>query len=371
MSETPPNTDIQRYTTTEEWGGRRLDAIVKANFDVSWNKAREWIQRGKVSCNDKVVLDLGQELPTGTIITLTPDAPSPAVLRRLRKEDVLFVDRHLIVVRKSTGLLSVPFEDDDNDSMEHRVRAYLTHLSKKKQANHSKGKSKGKRKSTGRNRGPASVFTVHRLDKGTSGVMVFARTPHAQEGLIEQFREHTTSRRYLALVHGHVEDTTYRSFLVRDRGDGKRGSVENALSTHVRLNGRGKLAITHVRALEHLPTATLVECHLETGRTNQIRIHLSEAGHLIIGDGIYKRGFKGDRIDCERLMLHALSLGLKHPVTGQELFFEDPLPEDFNALLQILRNPPPKAAPTEETTPEAPAEETPAEETTAAPSEDA
>ncbi len=251
MSETPPNTDIQHYTTTEEWGGRRLDAIVKANFDVSWNKAREWIQRGKIRCNDKVVLALGQEFPTGTTITLHLDAPSPAVLRQLRKEDVLFVDRHLIVVRKSTGLLSVPFEDDDNDSMEHRVRSYLTHLAKKKQASHSKGKSKGKgkQKSTGRNRGPASVFTVHRLDKGTSGVMVFARTPHAQEGLIEQFREHTTSRRYLALVHGHVEDTTYRSYLVRDRGDGKRGSVEKALSTHVRLNGRGKLAITHVRAL--------------------------------------------------------------------------------------------------------------------------
>ena len=133
------------YTVTEEWGGRRLDAIVKANFDIPWNKARGWIQQGKIRCDEKVELDLGKNLSTGTIITFHEDAPSPAVLRRLRKKDVLFVDRHLIVVRKASGLLSVPFEDDDNDSMEHRVRSYLTHMSKQQNTKKKHTKNRGRK----------------------------------------------------------------------------------------------------------------------------------------------------------------------------------------------------------------------------------
>jgi 23S rRNA pseudouridine1911/1915/1917 synthase len=180
-------------------------------------------------------------------------------------------------------------------------------------------------------RGP--VWAVHRLDKETSGLVVFARNKEAERNLGKQFRAHTIERRYLALVRGRAKPGGIKSSLVRDRGDGRRGSTMES--------AQGRRAITHVRVVEDLGEYTVVECRLETGRTHQVRIHLGESGTPICGERVYDRPLHGrpipDRSGAPRLALHAASLGFKHPVTGKWMAWESPFPKDLQELLGRLK----------------------------------
>jgi 23S rRNA pseudouridine1911/1915/1917 synthase len=173
---------------------------------------------------------------------------------------------------------------------------------------------------------------VHRLDKETSGLVVFARTVAAERGLGKQFHAHTVVRRYLALVPGFVPPQRIATRFVRDRGDGRRGSTE--------ASGAGKEAITHVDVMKHLPGYTLLACRLETGRTHQIRIHLAELGHPVCGDKVYQHLSDGrvlaDRSGAPRLALHAVELGFVHPRSLQETHWEMPLPPDLQVFLDRL-----------------------------------
>ena len=181
------------------------------------------------------------------------------------------------------------------------------------------------------------LFSVHRIDRDTSGLLVFARSEGAQKGLIEQFAAHDVKRRYLAVVHGTPEEQTLRSYLVRDRGDGLRGSTET--------DGEGKLAVTHVQPMKTITAAdgqsySEIECLLETGRTHQIRIHLAEQGNPVCGDTRY-RGPHGaspiaDSSRAPRLALHAGELGFRHPATGEEMEFQSPWPRDLRQFLKKL-----------------------------------
>ena len=175
---------------------------------------------------------------------------------------------------------------------------------------------------------------MHRLDRETSGLLVFARTVLAERHLGQQFRQHTTLRSYLAVVHGNVSAETISSRLVRDRGDGRRGSTTNSQL--------GKTAVTHIRPLERIGPYTLIECRLETGRTHQIRIHLAESGHPLCGEKVYNQPLHGqpkpDTSGAPRLALHAAELGFQHPVTGEMLKFEMPLPADLTEFLHRLRH---------------------------------
>ena len=141
-------------------------------------------------------------------------------------------------------------------------------------------------------------------------------------------------RRYLAIAHGDVRSRTIRSFLMEDRGDGLRGSARGT-------PGEGaREAITHVEKLEALTggtAATLVACRLETGRTHQIRIHLSESGHPLVGERVYIRRWGGTVIEAPRLMLHAAELGFLHPATEREMRWEQPMPDDMKTVLERLR----------------------------------
>jgi 23S rRNA pseudouridine1911/1915/1917 synthase len=179
----------------------------------------------------------------------------------------------------------------------------------------------------------ARVRLVHRLDRDTSGVMVLATSAEAERRLVHMFRKHAITRVYLAIVHGRVEEQTLDSRLVRDRGDRRRGSTT--------LPEVGKRAVTHVRPLECLQSYTLLECRLETGRTHQIRIQLAEAGHPVCGEKVYNKPLRGEPIadhsGAQRQALHASELGFPHPVTGQPLDFQMPLPADFQQLLARLR----------------------------------
>jgi 23S rRNA pseudouridine1911/1915/1917 synthase len=180
--------------------------------------------------------------------------------------------------------------------------------------------------------GVRRVRPVHRLDRETSGLMIFARTAEAQKHLEHQFRVHSIRRRYMAIVHGEVKSQTIESRLVRDRGDGRRGSTQ--LDT-------GKMAITHVKAIERLGDYTLIECRLETGRTHQIRIHLAELGHPLCGEKIYNqplfRPRLPDRSGAPRMALCAIELGFIHPITEEPMHFEMPLSPDIVELAKRLR----------------------------------
>jgi 23S rRNA pseudouridine1911/1915/1917 synthase len=177
------------------------------------------------------------------------------------------------------------------------------------------------------------VRAVHRLDKDTSGLVVFARTVEAERHLGQQFRAHTIERQYLALVRGRPSEGRIESWLVRDRGDGRRGSSATP--------GEGQHAVTHVRIVEAFGAFTLVECRLETGRTHQVRIHLGEAGTPLCGERIYDRPLHGkplpDDSGIGRVALHAAVLGFMHPASGEKMTWTSPLPRDMAQLVKRWR----------------------------------
>ncbi|MDC3953572.1 RluA family pseudouridine synthase [Polyangium jinanense] len=306
------------WVVPPDLGGRPLDGVVRTLAAVSWSDARRLIETGKIAVDGTQILDPMRKTRAGAEITRHPRAPSRKVARlaELGEELVVHMDPAVVVVRKPAGISTIPFGDESPEEREKTLDALVRDLLARRD----------------RIRGRAPLGIVHRLDKATSGLLVFTRTLAAKKHLTQQFREHSVRRVYLAIVHGDIGKRTFRSRLVADRGDGLRGSLEEG-----ERRGEGQLAVTHVEPLERLRGATLVACRLETGRTHQIRIHLSEAGHPIVGENVYVRNYAGPRIDAPRLMLHAAELGFIHPQTGDEVFFEEPPPQDFESVLERLR----------------------------------
>jgi 23S rRNA pseudouridine1911/1915/1917 synthase len=167
--------------------------------------------------------------------------------------------------------------------------------------------------------------------------MVFARTAAAQRALAVQFKDHSVDRIYQAIVHGAMAARRIETQLVLDRGDGLRGSHGHFRRPKGGPPADARRAVTHVTPIEELRGATLVECRLETGRQHQIRIHVSELGHPIVGERVYIRDYDGPKIDSPRPMLHAKVLGFVHPRTGERVSFEREAPADFEEMLERLR----------------------------------
>ncbi len=319
------------YHVSPDQASRPLAAVLRqVRSGESWSCVRRLIRNRHVQINGSLCVDEGRKLAIGEVVRVWQE-PRPTAPR---SDDVriCYLDAHLVVVEKPAGLntLRHPAERDLpaqrkrlQPSLEELVRQILG----KKARPHRRGTS-------GRRRPLPKLRPVHRLDRETSGLLVFARTVEAERRLVQMFRQHDLERVYLALAHGRVPAATFTSSLVRDRGDGLRGST--------RLPGVGKHAVTHVRPLEDLGDYTLVECRLETGRTHQIRIHLAEAGHPVCGDKVYLRPLQGpsreDRSGAPRQALHAAVLGVAHPISGQPLRFEMPLPADLAGLLDRLRS---------------------------------
>ena len=182
-----------------------------------------------------------------------------------------------------------------------------------------------------------ALGVVHRLDKDTSGLMVFTRTAHAKRALAAQFREHTIDRIYHAIAHGAVPATRVETYLLLDRGDGMRGSYGHFRRPKGDVPVEAKYSVTHLRPIAGLAGATLVECRLETGRQHQIRIHLSELGHPLVGERVYIRDYAGPKIEAMRPLLHALTLGFEHPRTAERVLFHREPPADFQAAIESLR----------------------------------
>jgi 23S rRNA pseudouridine1911/1915/1917 synthase len=261
------------------------------------------VERGRVEVDGSPALDPALRLRSRQAVRLgaTPKIrPAASVL--------VFEDRHIVVAEKPAGISSVPYRRGERKTLMDAVRA--------------EWKSRGVPPTA------RVLHVVHRLDKDSSGLLVYARTRAAERALQGQFRRREVSRVYLCLAHGPVESGTIESRVVPDRGDGLRGSAPE-----------GKLAITHVRVLKKLPKATLCEARLETGRTHQIRIHFAESGHPLVGERVYVRDFvsKGGRpIPSPRLMLHAAKLAFNHPISARQVRLESPRTEEFLSLADMI-----------------------------------
>jgi len=284
----------------------RLDLAVARRFGLSRRAAREAVRAGRVESGGRVRDEPGTEVGDDVELRYDPNRP---VQRRVRTRlAVLAEDPLFLIVDKPAGLLTVQTAEDEEDTLFARVLDYLQH----------------------RYRRRTWIGVVHRLDKETSGALVFARTREALRTLQEKFRAHAIEREYLALVEGNVRAPgTFDAALVSDRGDRRRGVA--------RRGEPGKRAVTHYRPLESLGRATLVSVRLETGRTHQIRVHFASAGHPVIADSVYRRGEKPPPVEVRRQMLHARVLGFEHPRTGAPVRAEAPIPEDFGKAIAELR----------------------------------
>lgn len=291
----------------------------------SWTKVKKLITSRHVQINGNLCVDEGRRIKGGDVVKLLPypQAAPP------KQEDVKirYLDPHLVIVEKPSGMTTLRHSEERRwPARRKQLQPTLDEILPRILA------KRAKQRPAERERAP-SVRAVHRLDRDTSGLMVFARTVPAERNLVQQFAKHTITRAYLAIAHGDVAEQTIETTLVRDRGDGRRGSQRDATD--------GQRAVTHVRPLERLGKYTLVECRLETGRTHQIRIHLSELGHMVCGEKVYCQPLQGktriDKSGAPRLALHAAELGLVHPITGEKLHFTMPLPRDLAEFLDRLR----------------------------------
>jgi 23S rRNA pseudouridine1911/1915/1917 synthase len=285
-----------------------LERVLKDRFvTASWNEVRRLITTGKVLVNAARASDTRQLVSPGATISIRMTARKLKPGLERADERILYCDQHLVVVRKPVGLSSVEHVREST-SLQSELRAWLSDKEK---------------------RSVAPLRVVHRLDKVTSGVMMFARSQSVQLDLKDQFRAHTTRRHYVAVAHGTVHDGTLSFRLVRDRGDGIRGVTRSP--------NLGRHSVTHVKVIEQLMRCCVLECRLETGRTHQIRIHLAEIGHPLVGESLYLRGYEGTLLSCSRTLLHAASLSFMHPALRKRLHFTDPLPSAFESFLERER----------------------------------
>ncbi|MFL6844658.1 MAG: RluA family pseudouridine synthase [Allosphingosinicella sp.] len=304
-------------TIAADAAGQRLDrALAAALPALSRERLKALISSGRVTGPVGLVRDPATKALAGDYEVTVP-APAPA---HNEAQDIpleiVFEDEHLLVVDKPAGMVVHPAAGNADGTL---VNALLHHCS-------------GRLSGIG---GVARPGIVHRIDKDTSGLLVVAKTDVAHEGLSAQFVRHSIDRRYRAIVAGRPNPPagTVDARLAR--------SSVNRQKMAIVEGDRGKRAVTHYRLLDPLREAALVECRLETGRTHQVRVHMSSIGHALLGDPTYGGTRKAHRellkrLGFERQALHAAELGFIHPVTNQALSFKSAVPSDMQELLSAL-----------------------------------
>jgi 23S rRNA pseudouridine1911/1915/1917 synthase len=285
---------------------RRLARVAQELLGGSFSHAKHEVEVGHVTVNDEVVADPGAWVRPGDRVEHRPELPHYFHAGKARPLTVLHLDADVLVIDKPAGLLVHPTWAGEQDTVITRAVAELSRRSGRRER----------------------VFVVHRLDRATSGVMLLARTQPAVKQLQLQFRAHSTERRYQALVRG---DLNAEIEVERSIGRPTPTSRRAALAP-----GKGREARTVVRPIERFGAATLVEAELFTGRTHQVRVHLSYLGHPVLGDDVYGAP-KEDPLPAPRLALHAAHLAFAHPRTGERLTFTLPLPSDLDHLVVALR----------------------------------
>ncbi len=312
------------HTVTEGENSRRLDSVVGVLWeDISRTYVKKLILSGQVQIQSKIVKEPKKLVEKGQKIIIT--VPIPVPIQMLSQDiplDIIYEDQHILVINKPAGLVVHPAVGNLDGTL---VNALLHYC---------KGQLSG---ISGKER----PGIVHRLDKGTSGLMVVAKTNEAHLKLAEQFSDRTLSRTYIALVHTLVNPAS--GIIVENIGRNTQNRQKMTVVRH-----GGKPAITHynVKQLFFNQQATLLECKLETGRTHQIRVHMTHKGWPLVGDTTYGRQRPGRLVDKtlkeinwpeNRQALHACKLSLKHPISGNIMIFEAPMPKEIETLIKYLK----------------------------------
>lgn len=341
MSEASPNSQEPRvfHVPANLEGKTLLGALRQLAPGFSWADLRAKLRKRFIMVDGGLCVDEGRVVREGTVIKWLPQPmAAPPSEDNLK---IVYVDRHVVVVEKPAGITTLRHAEERHwpgrrKQLQPTLDELIARVIGKREAAHAAGRQKVRHRSEKEKQrfAPAWIRAVHRLDRDTSGLMVFARTVPAEVELIRQFKKHSVKRSYHALAQGRVEAMKIENFLTRNRGDGLRGSTTE--------EAQGERAVTHVEPQEFLPNHTLVRCRLETGRTHQIRIHLSEAGHMLCGEKTYNRPLGGklvvDDSHAPRQMLHAVELGFVHPATKEPLLFTSALPNDMSKVLSRLKS---------------------------------
>ncbi len=303
----------RRLAAPARAAGRRLDRwLVEAIPELSRAKLQVLIESGRVRV-DGVIRKAAHRLAGGEQVEVEIPPPSAETLEpEPIALQILHEDDHVLVVDKPAGMVVHPGAGQPRGTLAAAVLAHAPGI--------------------GGVGGPRRPGIVHRLDKGTSGVLVLAKTVRAYEALTAQLAQRTVSRRYLAIVHGRVgpDAGVVDAPIGRDPHHRQRMAVLR--------RGGGRRAVTRYRVLERFPRFTFLEARLETGRTHQIRVHMASLGHPVVGDEIYGRAKARPPVALAGVALHAVELGFRHPITQERVEFSAPLPARMEQLLSHLRN---------------------------------
>ena len=296
--------------------GKRLDAFLSASFELSRSAVERLLDEGAVTVTGGRA-EKNYRLRGGERVTLCLPDPVPAEAEPENIPlDIVYEDDDIAVVNKPAGLVVHPAAGNERGTL---VNALLYHCGA----------------SLSGVGGVSRPGIVHRIDKDTSGLLVVAKNDRAHQALSAALKVHDVARIYEAIVLGNIkeESGTVDAPVGRHPVDRKKMTVVK--------NGAGRAAVTHYTVVERFGRMTHVRCELETGRTHQIRVHMAHIGHPLLGDPVYG----GNGTSFERLhkslftgqCLHAGTLSLTHPVTGERMTFHAPLPANFAAILQLLR----------------------------------
>lgn len=290
--------------------GQRIDKYLAVELsDYSRSFLQKQLKEGNVKIGEKTVKSSYQLSEEEEITVLIPDNKEPDIEPENIPLSILYEDEQLLVVDKPKGMVVHPSAGHYSGTL---VNALLYHC---------KGNLSGIN-------GVLRPGIVHRIDKDTTGALLVCKTDLAHRDLAQQLKEHSITRRYRAIVHGNLKE--------------EEGTIEGAIGRHpterkkMAINPKnGKPAITHYKVLEHYKNYSYIECRLETGRTHQIRVHMSSIGHPLVGDLVYGPK-KCPFPNLEGQTLHAMILGFVHPVTKEYLEFTAPLPQYFEKLQKKL-----------------------------------
>lgn len=308
----------EEFNITEETSGTRLDLVLSAGLeDYSRSFIQKLFEKGAVSVNGRVCESKKYKCAAGDLVTI--EIPEPEKLEVEAEDipiDIVYEDGDLLVVDKPAGMVVHPAPGNYSGTL---VNALMYHCGDQLSSIN----------------GVIRPGIVHRIDKDTSGLLLVAKTDRAHTGLARQLEEHSINRLYKAIVYSNIKEDegTVDAAIGRD----PRNRLRNAVITKGAPGYESaRNAVTHYRVLERFGRFTFIEAKLETGRTHQIRVHMAHIKHPLLGDELY--GPAKNKEGAARQMLHAGTLGFTHPLTGGYMEFESPLPEDFEKVLERLRN---------------------------------
>ena len=295
---------------TPEMEGERIDKCISNYLEsLSRSYIQKSIKDGKAYVNDAVVKANYKVKVDDKVQFEIPDCEEPDIPPQDIPLDILYEDKDILIVNKPKDMVVHPAPGHYEGTL---VNAIMFHC---------------KDELSGIN-GVLRPGIVHRIDKDTTGSIIICKNDESHRKIAQQLKEHSITRKYRAIVYGRImeEEGTVNAPIGRHPTDRKKMAINEK---------NGKPAVTHYKVLERFDKYTYIECQLETGRTHQIRVHMTSIGHPLLGDEVYgnaKCPFK-----LEGQTLHAMTIGFIHPTTGEYVEYEAPLPEYFEHLLQILR----------------------------------